>query len=45
MGLALSGKWNAYFLLRWMQILGGWHIGARVEKIEVRIELMPASVQ
>ena len=22
-----------------------WHIGGRVEKIEVRIELMPASVQ
>ena len=42
---ALSGKWNAYFLLRRMQILGGWHIGARVEKIEVRTELMPASVQ
>ena len=42
---ALLGKWNAYFLLRRMQILGGWHIGARVERIEVRTELMPASVQ
>ena len=31
---ALSGKWNAYFLLRRMQILGGWHIGARVKKLE-----------
>ena len=42
---ALSEKWNAYFLLRRVKILGGWHIGARVEKIEVRTELMPALVQ
>ena len=33
---ALSGKWNAYFLLRRMKILGGWHIGARVKKLEVK---------
>ena len=38
--LALSGKWNAYFLLRRMQTLGGWHIGARVKKLEVKNELI-----
>ena len=34
---AFSGKWNAYFLLRQMQTLGGWHIGARVKKLEVKM--------
>ena len=42
---ALSGKWNAYFLLRRMKILGGWHIGARVEKLEVKTEEKPASLK
>ena len=36
LGPSLLGKWNAYFLLRRMQTLGGWLFGARMNKLEVR---------
>ena len=44
-GFGAFGKMECLFSIAPDANSCGWHIGARVEKIEVRTELMPASVQ